>query len=149
MRNLFFPLWLAPIILLSGCAHIDFNGSSNGLTYYVPKPYLFVSTTKDCVSTATVVSLPGKAKSMELHSGFGTADLSVNFSNGMITSVGQKTDTKIPETMTSLANLATAAVGIKALEAKPKKEGCAATARLYPIKDGVPDTTSPINFPTN
>jgi hypothetical protein len=58
------------------------------------------------------LSIPGAKRSVKPESGYGTADLSVNLSNGMITSFGQKTDTKIPETLTSLASAAT---GVKTL----------------------------------
>lgn len=133
------------MLLLSGCAGLDF-GAENGLVYYDPKPYLFVATTKDCVSSATVVMVPADQKSVGFKSGYGTADLSVTLNNGMITNVGQKTDTKIPETIQAVASLGTAAAGMKMVpeEAKP---ACESSAVLYPVVNGVPDNSKPIRFP--
>jgi len=134
------------LFLLPGCAHIDFG--DKGLMYYEMKPYLFVSTTSECVSTATVVSLPAKTQYMKFVSGYGTADLSATLSNGMIVSVGQKTDTKIPETITAVAGLATAAAGVlKATPTPEKKVECEPAARLYSIVDGKPDFTDEHPFP--
>lgn len=79
---------LIAVSLLPGCGHLDF-GPDQGLTYYDPKPYLFVSTTKDCVTTATTVMLPSAKRDVKLVAGYGTTDLSVSLTNGMISSVGQ------------------------------------------------------------
>ncbi|UZR29049.1 hypothetical protein [Methylococcus mesophilus] len=138
-------LVVIPTSLLAGCAGLDF-GDDKGLVYYDPRPYLFVATTKECVSTAIPVMLPGEQKSVRFKSGYGTADLSVTLSNGMITNVGQKTDTKIPETIQAVANLGAAAAGMKMVpeEAKP---ACEPSAVLYPVVNGVPDNSKPIRFP--
>ncbi len=148
MNNLVKAFCVLSVFLLSGCAHLDF-GNDKGLTYYDPKPYLFVSTTKDCVTNATIVNLPETKKEVKFKSGYGTADLSVNLSNGMITSVNQKTDTNIPATITSIASLGTAAAGVmKAMAAPPGKQViCTPTATLYPVENGVPNTKAPISFP--
>jgi hypothetical protein len=132
-------------LLVSGCAHIDFGG--DGMTYFDPKPYLFVSTTKECVTTATVVSVPETKKVMKFVSGYGSSDLSATLSNGMIVSVGQKTDTKIPETITSIASLGTAATtAFKAMAEPGKQVICTPAAKLYPIVSGVPDLDHPLSF---
>ena len=124
---------------ISGCASIDFNSSSDkGLTYYEPKPYLFVSTTDKCVSSATVITVPSSKKIMKFSSGYGSSDLSASLTNGMITAVGQKSDSKISETITSIAALATAT-----LDGPPV---CKSSAILYPLINGVPDKANPINF---
>ncbi len=53
----------AVVSLLTGCAGLTFGPeSTNALTYYDPKPYLFISTTADCVSTATIISVPETKK---------------------------------------------------------------------------------------
>ncbi|MFA4918192.1 MAG: hypothetical protein WC581_02955 [Thermodesulfovibrionales bacterium] len=127
--------------LFSGCAHLDFG--DEGLTYYDPKPYLFVSTTRDCVTTAVVLVVPEQKKAVKFISGYGTADLSVGLNNGMITSAGQKTDTKIPETIGAITSIGTAMAGLKLKE--PGK-GCPPTAVLYPIVSGEPDKKNPIPF---
>jgi hypothetical protein len=137
--------------LLSGCAHLDFG--DEGLTYYDPKPYLFVTTTKDCTSTATVVVVPGTKKAVKFVPGYGTANLSVNLNNGMVTTAGQNTDTQIPATISAITGLTTAVAGMtKAPEVKlpagtaPKE--CTPTALLYPIVSGVVQD-KPISFPVN
>lgn len=104
---------LISIVAFTACAHIDFDRDleKDGLTYFEPKPYLAVSTILDvksgfCSTTASVLVLPGVARKLKLKSGIGAADLSVTIGNSMVTQVGQKSDTKIPETIDSLANLA-------------------------------------------
>ena len=88
--------YLVVCLAVSGCAHIDFGG--DGLTYYDPKPYLFVSTTKECVTTATVVTIPEAKKVMKFVSGYGSSELSATLSNGMIVSVGQSRHGKVTGT---------------------------------------------------
>lgn len=134
--------------LLSGCAHLDFG--DKGLTYYDPTPYLFVTTTADCVTTATLVVVPGSKNAVKFVSGYGTADLSLSLSNGMVTNAGQVTDTKIPETITAISGLTTAAVS--AMKAPPpSKEAvkppptCKPTAKLYPIVAGAVEE-KPLSF---
>lgn len=124
-----------------GCARLEFEGGG-GLVYYEPKPYLFVASTKECVTTATVIVLPGARKTLRLVSGYGSSDLSASLSNGMLTSVGQKTDTKIPESISAVANLAAKAVA-------PGGGGpCTVANTLYPIVDGEPDLNKPLIIPT-
>ena len=123
--------------VLTGCAHLEFDGDGK-VHYYDPVPYLFVATTKECVTTATVVALPGQERRVGFKSGFGSSDLSVGLTNGMLTSVGQKSDSKVPEVITALGTAAAATMVPKA--------GCTATAVLYPVTDGKPDLTHPLAF---
>jgi hypothetical protein len=138
------------LLFVSGCAHLeftDFTDGKGGATYYDPRPYLFVSINKDCVTTATVVVLPEKKKTVKFIPGYGSADLSVGLSNGMFTSVGQKTDTKIPETISAIASLGTAAGGLMKAKPEPGKQViCIPSAKLYPIENGVPDNQKFIEF---
>ena len=141
--------YLVVFLLVSGCAHIDFGG--DGMTYYDPKPYLYISTTKDCVTTAMVLVIPEAKKVMKFVPGYGSSELSATLSNGMIASVGQKSDTKIPETITSIAALGTAAAGALKVTAKAETEAgkqiiCTPTARLYPVVSGKPDLENALNF---
>jgi hypothetical protein len=129
------------VISWCGCARIDFGGKDGRLTYYDPKPYLFVSTNKECVTTGSVLVLPAEKKSLKFIPGYGFADLSVSLNNGMITNAGQKTDTQIPQTISAIADLAKAAAPFKAL---PAREGCPPSATLYPIINGEPDLTKPM-----
>ncbi len=138
-------------VYLSSCAGMTFNATaqSDALTYYEIKPYLLLTITKDCVPSASVLSLPGTLRSVSFNNGYGTADLSVSLSNGMITSVGQKTDSKIPETITAVAGLATAASKLGLMAETPggkstKAVVCVPTARLYPIVEGEPDLGHPV-----
>ncbi|WP_139192649.1 hypothetical protein [Pseudomonas sp. NFIX28] len=88
---------------LIGCAGIDLG--TEGLTYYDPVPYLLVSNKADCSQSVTAVTLPGEKRSLKFKSGLGSAKLNVALANGMITSIGQETDTKIPETIAALIPL--------------------------------------------
>ena len=64
-------------------------------------------------------------------------DLSVSLGNGgMISSVGQKVDNKVSDTITSLAALQTASAASAAARAA-SAPGCQEKARLYPVKNGV------------
>ncbi|MGA7644178.1 MAG: hypothetical protein WBW56_18410, partial [Syntrophobacteraceae bacterium] len=62
----------------------------------------------------SIVYLPDLKKPCyaKLKSGYGSATLSLAFQNGMLTSVGQTTNTEVPETITALAGLVTSAAKI-------------------------------------
>jgi hypothetical protein len=106
--------------LATGCAEVSIYKdpdlspqSRTGVPFFAPKPYLLVSKTgaKDKPVEVTVIYIPDTAKPLyaRLSPGlWGASDLSVQFSNGVITSVGQKADTKLPEVLTSLGGLQTA-----------------------------------------
>ncbi|UGY14553.1 hypothetical protein [Bradyrhizobium septentrionale] len=134
---------------LSGCAGLQFNPgpAPDALTYNEPIPYFQVTRNGDCTVTGSVVSLPGYERSVAFRNGYGSADLSVNLQNGMIQSVNQKTDSKIPETLTAISSLAGVATkGLKAADAG--KPSCDTSAKLYPIRDGKPDIKHPISLST-
>jgi hypothetical protein len=65
----------------------------------------------------------------------------------MITSVGQKTDTKIPETLSSVATLATAVGGLARSTAAKLEGACTPSARLYNIDNGVVDPKPIVTIP--
>ncbi|HHT2223074.1 TPA: hypothetical protein ACTYQ5_003587 [Klebsiella variicola] len=146
---------------LSGCARFDFNNytpNGKGIAYYEPEPYLFVSTSlKDnqCQSTASLLILPGEKKLITPVSGaIGSSNLTLKFNNGMITEVGQNSDTKIPENVEALAKLLPAIGAGAALAStgenngirKPKPEECKTGSYLYAFVGGKPDTLNPIPF---
>lgn len=140
---------------LCACARLEFE-DGKGLTYYDGKPYLFVSLNKDCVPSASLLMLPGEERHVRFVPGYGTADLSVAMTNGMITNVGQKTDTTVPATLTSLAGLTTASAGVFATLMEEKKAAGARVeaaavacpqALLYPIVGGKPDMASGVAIP--
>lgn len=132
---------------LSGCAGLVFNSTEKegALTYWDGAPYLLVTTAADCAATASVIMLPSEKRSVSLRSGYGSSELSLKLQNGMIAEVGQTVDTKVPETLTGIASLATAL--------KPQSHGGLESKRcgtsvLYPIRNGVPDTRNPVPFNT-
>ena len=101
---------------LTGCSSLKFYPDSAmkrdevGLKAYYPKPYILVArdgTAK--VTSVSVVYLPDLEHPVyaRARSGYGSANLTLAFTNGIITSFGQQTDTKIPETLTALGGLGT------------------------------------------
>ncbi|MBW0148802.1 hypothetical protein [Marinobacter arenosus] len=132
---------ITPILMLGGCASINFDSNdTTGLVYYEPKPYLFYSQTTSCVSSVTAVTLPGKKKVMSFGWGIGSSDLSANFSNGVITAVGQTNDSKLSETLTSIAAVA----GVMTAEGEAE---CQPVSLLFPIDDkGLLNSEKPINL---
>jgi len=133
--------FLTPVLMLGGCASINFDSNDpQGLVYYEPKPYLFYSLAKNCVSAVTVVTVPGKKKIMSFEGGIGSSALSANFSNGVITGVGQTSDSKVSETLASLAAVA----GAMAAEGDSP---CSPVSVMFPIDEkGNPDLKQPINL---
>lgn len=117
-------------IVLSGCAKLqfyknpDFSGLEEGVKFYYSKPYLLVtrtfSTTPDGQTQitsvqASVVYLPDQKNPVyaRMKTGYGSANLSISITDGKLSSVGQQTDTKIPETITALTGMATAAAALR------------------------------------
>jgi hypothetical protein len=94
-----------------------------------------------------VIAIPEAKKVRKFKSGYGSADLSASLSNGMVTAIGQKTDTKVPETLAAIASLGTAAGGLKLMAEPGKQIICTPTATLYPINSGTPDLEHPSSFP--
>jgi hypothetical protein len=147
-------VYLLPVaVTLAGCAGLQFNPTPepDALTYNEPIPYFQVIRNGDCTVSGAVVSLPGRARSVAFRNGYGTADLSVSLQNGILTSVNQKTDSKIPETLSAVASLAgvakTAAV-VKDAKTGAEKPACETSAKLYPIYDGVVDRAHPVTLST-
>ena len=99
----------------------------------------------NCSTAASVLMLPGRKREMRLHAGYGSADLSATFENGMVASIGQKTDTKVPETLGAVADLATSVA--RFTTPAVAKETCKPAAALYPIVDGQVQTTTPVRLP--
>jgi hypothetical protein len=119
-------------LVLSGCARIEvyedenLQGPEKGVRFYYSKPYLLVAQTAttsdgkpspdskpmsddkaDNSAKVSVIYLPDQSKPMyaKLKTGYGSADLSLAFKDGILTNIGQKTDTKIPETITALSGM--------------------------------------------
>jgi hypothetical protein len=106
------------ILLLCGCARFQFyksaelSGSETGIKFYTAKPYLLVARTgnKEKPVEVSVVYLPDLQNPLYAspRSGFGSSNLTLSLSNGMLTAMGQQTDTKVPELLTSVGGLAEA-----------------------------------------
>lgn len=137
-------------IASSGCARIklfnneNFVGPEVGIKFYYPKPYLLVARTgaKDNPVQISVVYLPDQSKPTyaKFKTGYGSAELSLALQNGILTNIGQKTDTKIPETMTALSGMATSAAGmLTAVKAVPQAAPSyqAQSNQLQSIADGL------------
>jgi len=100
----------------TGCATVKFYEDGElkketGLQYYIAKPYLLVAKTgaKNKPVEVQLVYLPDQdqPRFARFRPGLGSHDFSVTLSNGMLTSYGQKTDSKIPETIHAIGSLAT------------------------------------------
>ena len=100
------------LLVLAGCARIEVynkNNEKTGIKFYTPKPYILVSHTgtKDKPTDVSVIYLPDLKNPhyAKLKSGLGSSKLSMGFSNGMMTTVGQEVDPKITELVTALAGV--------------------------------------------
>jgi len=115
--------------LISGCAevqvkHVDDRDTSDGVHFYEPRPYLLVSNQqkqddKGNVQnqvTSQILWLPDPSRRyvVKIKPGWGTVDGSVKLQDGwMLDTLGSKTDSKGPETITAVTGLVRAA-GVKA-----------------------------------
>jgi hypothetical protein len=135
------------IAFLGGCAGgINFGGDEPGLAYFEAVPHLFVSRSPECVFTATVVMIPGTERRLTFENGYGSSNFSVGLTNGMLTSVNQQSDTKVPETITAIAGLAPVTGALAAAPPGAKKT-CEPAALLYKITNGV--VGSPVELPAS
>lgn len=94
-------------LTVSGCAGLEFHGEprDDAFTYLEPAPFAVLKTAADCSVSVETLVLPGKRRSVRLKSGWGSSKLTLKTTNGMLTEIGQDTDTKIPETLTALTGL--------------------------------------------
>lgn len=102
-----------------------------GVQFYYPHPYLLVSFVEkqngeNTESSATVqlLYLPDLTKPMEAEfkSGwFGSSNLSLTLENGMISAIGVQSDTKVPETIASVAGMLSA-IGEKSAKSMVSSE---------------------------
>src|ERR1043166_185266 len=102
----------AAATLLCGCAGVRFYSDKKlkhetGLTYYPPKPYLLVARKAKDQIDIQVLYLPDtkRPQYLKYSKGLGTHEFSVGLANGILTSYGQKTDTKIPELIAAVTGL--------------------------------------------
>ena len=120
MKNARFSLAVLPLLTglalyLNACAHITFHDPAQGqkrnigVEYYKPKLYVLVTQTGEPGKAykAEIITLPdvSQPRYALLHPGYGSSNLSLKLSNGILTDVGQVGDTKIPETISAVGGL--------------------------------------------
>lgn len=108
--------WIIALIALVGCAHLDVvrigdgDRVTKGVRFWRPAPYLLVTET-DGKPTASIVWLPNPDEqyAVRSHEGLGSLEYTATVENGWnLTSLTEKRDPKVPETIDSLTKLLTA-----------------------------------------
>jgi hypothetical protein len=116
----FITAFIGLLISLGGCAGVTFYSDpelthKTGLKYYIAKPYLLVTrnATKDTPLKVEVIQLPDLENPNYgvYKPGWGTHEFALKVSNGILTEYNQKADSKGPETISALADLASKAGG--------------------------------------
>ncbi len=114
------------LFCLHGCATVKFYQDKDlkvetGIEFYGPKPYLLVerNPAKGVSIKTTIIYLPDlkNPKFAKIKPGIGSTDLQLDLKNGIINSYGITADTKVPETITSIAGLLSATTGLLKSEA--------------------------------
>jgi hypothetical protein len=116
------------LLFLVSCATVKFydsQGNDLGIRVYSAKPYLLVTknqkndkttsksssqiVTQDSTVAISIIYLPDlrNPQFAKIKTGIGSSELSLTLANGILTSYGLKSDTKIPETITSATGLIT------------------------------------------
>lgn len=110
---------LAALLLVIGCAEIKIyqspdlrEDSRTGVPFYVAKPYLLVARTgaTDKPVEVSVIYLPDLSRPLyaRLSPGiWGSSELSMSFNNSILATVGQNTESKISDLLTSFGGLQT------------------------------------------
>ena len=104
-------------LMIASCASVknyDDKGNEIGFEHFVAKYYLYLEPLKDGGNTFKILTLPdlSSKRYVKHHRGWGSVQFSFKIRNGVLTEFGQATDSKGPETITSLASLGTAYGGI-------------------------------------
>jgi hypothetical protein len=130
--------------LVLSCANVTFHSDAElkketGLKYYTAKPYLLIGPTgnKDAPMKAEIISLPDLENPTyaKYHPGWGSHHFSLAVTaNGNLSSYGQTTDSKGPETIAALSGLVTAAATMGSTS------GAAAVAPTVAGAAGAPGT---------
>ena len=121
--------------------HVPAEDVSDGVYFYEPRPYLLVgmehktgenkadkskADEKKKVSnhyTSQIIWLPDPSRrfKVEVKPGWGTVDGSMKLADGWrLSELGAKSDSKIPETITSVSGLVKEAAGVAAAEVTPE-----------------------------
>lgn len=107
------------LILFSSCASVKIYTEEDkftkenevGLKFYQPKPFLLVehNPAKDVNIKTSIIYLPdlSSPRYVKVKNGWGSANATVGFANGVMNSYGAISDSKGPETITGLASAVT------------------------------------------
>jgi hypothetical protein len=96
---------------MTGCAGVQIaritpeNPNQEGVRFYRPHPYLWVTKDKDGNLQVTFMWLPNKNEeyAIKVKSGIGSVDVKFKLADGWnLTEFGEVRDSKIPETITAL-----------------------------------------------
>jgi hypothetical protein len=109
-------LFIGFLFLMSSCATVKFYGdetltNETGLRIHYPRPYLLVEydVTKTVNLKTSVVYLPDlqNPQYVRIKPGLGSSALKIALENGILSSYGLTTDTKMPETLGKVTDLLT------------------------------------------
>ena len=143
-------------VAASGCARFEIyddapmKGAETGFRYYTTKPYLLVVQTKkaDKPIEASIVFLPDLSKPQyaRAKTGMGSNKLSMNFTNSVLTSFNQETDTKVPDMLNSIGGLVKILSEMK--KADTKDAGPPQEVMLYEVDNsGATPKLTPVVIP--
>jgi nitrogen fixation protein len=134
MKNRFYLLSL--IFLMAGCAGVEVteitskNPYKEGVRFYRPWPYLLVTKDEDGKFQTKNIYLPKMNEEyvINVKSGMGTVEASFTLTDGwQLTQLGDKRDSKIPETIGAITGAAT---GLKTVLETTKAPGPAKAKSL-------------------
>lgn len=124
-----FYLLAIVIFLMAGCARVAIvkinpkNENEEGLRFYRPHPYLWVTKDDEGVLQSTIIWLPNMKEeyAIKVKGSIGTVDLKCTLENGWnLTEFGETLDSKTPEMIDALTG---SIEGIKKKEAEKFKAG--------------------------
>lgn len=108
---------------VSGCAGFEFrsgpalDSAEQGLRLYTPKPYVLVARQGGDSKPVdvSIIYLPDLAHPYyaKARSGWGSSNLTMKVTDGMLTEFGQQVDSNAAATLTSVGSLLTAAAGLR------------------------------------
>jgi hypothetical protein len=126
MKGIVIAATLAAAAAVSGCAGFEFRsdamltGPEQGLKLYTPKPYVLVARQggESKPVDVSIVYLPDLAHPYyaKARSGWGSSNLTMKVTDGMLTEFGQQVDSTAASTLTSVGSLLTAAAGLRTKE---------------------------------
>jgi nitrogen fixation protein len=105
-------LMMGMVLLMVSCARVDITKISSdhpyrqGIRFYRPHPYLWVTKDKDGSLKGTIYWLPNKNEEyvIRVKSGIGTVDTKFTLENGWnLTQFGETRDSKTPEMIEALS----------------------------------------------